>query len=68
MCHRSKYVARGLCVLATNNGPRGECQYQIVISAMKKFTGGPGDDDDLAEVGASLTRHLRLHQLNLSHD
>jgi hypothetical protein len=45
-----KYVARGLCVLETKDGARGACQYQIVISAMKKFTGGPGDDDDLAEV------------------
>lgn len=44
-----KYVARGLCVLETKDGARGACQYQIVISAMKKFTGGPGDDDDLAE-------------------
>jgi hypothetical protein len=37
-------------VLETKDGARGACQYQIVISAMKKFTGGPGDDDDLAEV------------------
>ena len=37
-------------MLETKDGARGECQYQIVVSAMKKFTGGPGDDDDLAEV------------------
>lgn len=43
-------MARGLCILETDTGPKGALEYQIVVSAMKKFTGGPGDDDDLAEV------------------
>lgn len=39
-------VARGNCFLSINGGP-----WRSVIYALKKFTGGMGDDDDRQNGG-----------------
>jgi hypothetical protein len=41
-----KYAPRGSCILQLNS-PENQTS-KIVVFALKKFTGGPGDDDDLA--------------------
>ncbi len=54
--HNRTYVPRGLCFLETMTRG-GTTEVQIVIFALKKFTGGPGDDDDLADVSLSYPNH-----------
>ena len=45
-----QFVPRGLCLFASIASSTSEIkECQVVIFGMKKFTGGPGDDDDMEE-------------------
>ncbi len=40
-----QYIPRSLCIFTSVTNPQSRCE--IVIFGMKKFNGGPGDDDDV---------------------
>ncbi|KAL0483787.1 ATP synthase subunit atpF [Acrasis kona] len=48
--HIRTFIPRGCCILEVDDQTNKKTTFHLVVFAMKKFTGGPGDDDDLSSL------------------